>query len=81
MAPRGGHGFGGFQMHGHPGLAPGDQLAPEPFRQCGRRGAVTIGIDQHLGSDIVNVGGLEAVDDRNRQNAVTALHRLDAVDK
>ena len=61
--------------------APAQDLATEPLGERPGLRVVAIGNDEHFRAHIVNVRGLEAVRDRNAQDAVAALHRLHAVDE
>ncbi len=46
-----------------------------------RLGFVAVGVDQHLGAHLGHVAPGEAVGDGDREHAVLALHRLEAVDE
>ena len=63
------------------GAAQREDLQADPARQRVALGRVAVGDDQHPRSHFGHVGGHEAMDQRDRQHAVLALQRLDAVDE
>ena len=68
--------------HRHGGLAAQrEDLAPEPLRERHRRWRIAIGDDKHLRAHLRHVGRHEAVDERNREDAVLSLQRLRSVDE
>jgi hypothetical protein len=62
-------------------LAQADQLVGKTAREGLRLCRFAVGVDQHLGAHVLGVAPREAVRNRDRQDAVLALERLDPVDE